>query len=1351
MKSSAKNTESATSTNASFFQSDKGNGTFFAEDQASSATFFAPVQTKLTIGAPNDPYEQEADAMADRIVGGEVTGAERVSSAAPGIQQKPAFESPGIMDLHSSRAGQLIQGKEATTTPNGDFSGQLASSKGAGSGLPRETRSRMEGGFGADFSQVRVHTGSQAAHMSASIGARAFTHGSDIYFNEGEYQPGTESGDHLIAHELTHTVQQGAVSAGTVSRKPSPNVQASFLDGLGDWLGGVRDRIVNFVRSLPGYFLLAVILGSDPITGERVERNGLNFIRGFMLMLPSGQRKYDELRTSGKLNDAALWIDQQLAMISLIGNMFRSAYQRAKNSLSASDLLDIGGAFTRIRGYFAPAISRAMAFASQVSRQILRFIKDALLNSLVDFIRNRTRAYPLLRIILGRDPITGEEVPRTMENVIHGFLMLTETGEQMYNKMQESGALQRSIDWMRAQIATLPTVAEVMGAFTRVWQELSFDDIFRPVAAFTRIYNTLADPVGRILRFVGAVAWQILLFIKDALLGWLRQNANHIPGYSLLSVILGRDIFTQERVPRTVTNIIRGFMGLIPGGEAQFQQMQESGVIPRAAARINQAIESLGISWAFIRGLFSQIWDSFRITDLLILPVALARVMVRFREPISRLVRFVGVVIMIVIELLLRMVGFPVDLLGQVIANARAAIDDIKRDPMGFLRNLLRAVKRGFERFFGNFVSHLLGGLQAWLFGQVAQAGIEPPQDLSLRSLLGFVMRVLGITLDNILNRLAQRIGPERVARIRSAINTLSGVWSFLTDVMNRGPEAIWERIQSQISNLWDIIINGVRNWVMTRIIQRVTARLISMLDPTGIMAVVNSFLVFWDTVMTFIERLREILQMINSFLQGVRQIAAGSIESAAGFLENALARGLGLAIAWFARLVGLGSLGNRIADMIERARALVNRGIDWLLDRAIRLGGAVLNMGRNAVAAVRNAVANWWRNRVRFRAADGQQHTLYFQGEGEGAVLMIASRPATFRSFITSVDVQGDSAKQTAKTQALEVAGQLDAEKRRRISGGTDQERETAQQTKAANIQALLEQLRPHVSVLFGGGTPSGPPQRTFAGQNSVNFATGTHIIRLHLTNIPGDGSIPTSAAHATYDKINRRKTSTGASYYIRGHLLNHNLGGPGQWTNMVPLSRTGNHQHEAEVESQVKRAYDSGTVIEYNVVPVFTSRNDKGSLLQAIDASGEDATSKQHKREIVTAEDFVPTGLRCEAYALRKVGENQFERQQSLVSKTVNNPVERSLASYHLSAAPRAETLYLNYESDPDKIAQATGLTSSQAEDMIIERASRSTRFGSYRTLLRAAGLTDETVIASRAAELRARSSLSLGPRPS
>ena len=86
--------------------------------------------------------------------------------------------------------------------------GSLRSSLGGGQGLPGPVRSQMESAFGQSFSQVNIHTDSAAAEMSRSIGAKAFTYGNDIFFNQGQFSPDSSSGQHLIAHELAHTVQQ---------------------------------------------------------------------------------------------------------------------------------------------------------------------------------------------------------------------------------------------------------------------------------------------------------------------------------------------------------------------------------------------------------------------------------------------------------------------------------------------------------------------------------------------------------------------------------------------------------------------------------------------------------------------------------------------------------------------------------------------------------------------------------------------------------------------------------------------------------------------------------------------------------------------------------------------------------------------------------------------------------------------------------------------------------------------------------------------------------------------------------------------------------------------------------------
>jgi hypothetical protein len=102
-------------------------------------------------------------------------------------------------------ARQCAGGGEASS----EVEPAIQRARSGGQSLTRTARTQMEPAFGADFSNVRVHTGSQADALNQSLGARAFTTGRDIFFRRGEYSPGSSKGQELLAHELTHVVQQG--------------------------------------------------------------------------------------------------------------------------------------------------------------------------------------------------------------------------------------------------------------------------------------------------------------------------------------------------------------------------------------------------------------------------------------------------------------------------------------------------------------------------------------------------------------------------------------------------------------------------------------------------------------------------------------------------------------------------------------------------------------------------------------------------------------------------------------------------------------------------------------------------------------------------------------------------------------------------------------------------------------------------------------------------------------------------------------------------------------------------------------------------------------------------------------
>ncbi len=113
-------------------------------------------------------------------------------------------------DEEMTEESDTVQLKSKSVDSGDDVSSQIQSAKGGGLPMEDSIKSEMESGFGHDFSNVRIHTGSGASNMNKSLGAKAFTTGNDIFFNEGEYQPNAKSGKQLLAHELTHTLQQGS-------------------------------------------------------------------------------------------------------------------------------------------------------------------------------------------------------------------------------------------------------------------------------------------------------------------------------------------------------------------------------------------------------------------------------------------------------------------------------------------------------------------------------------------------------------------------------------------------------------------------------------------------------------------------------------------------------------------------------------------------------------------------------------------------------------------------------------------------------------------------------------------------------------------------------------------------------------------------------------------------------------------------------------------------------------------------------------------------------------------------------------------------------------------------------------
>jgi hypothetical protein len=181
------------------------------------------IQPKLTVGPAQDNYEIEADNIADKVMRMPDSSIQRCTdcgcdeegllqtkrlsgSITPLAIQRKSSMNPFAGVLESLQAAMMPTDPGKSFEAGSSIESRLSASKGGGAPLPEDFRTTMEDRFGADFSGVRVHP--EDDETCHALNAEAFTHGRDIHLPSGKYQPGTFSGQRLLAHELTHVIQQ---------------------------------------------------------------------------------------------------------------------------------------------------------------------------------------------------------------------------------------------------------------------------------------------------------------------------------------------------------------------------------------------------------------------------------------------------------------------------------------------------------------------------------------------------------------------------------------------------------------------------------------------------------------------------------------------------------------------------------------------------------------------------------------------------------------------------------------------------------------------------------------------------------------------------------------------------------------------------------------------------------------------------------------------------------------------------------------------------------------------------------------------------------------------------------------
>ncbi|HET9516276.1 MAG TPA: DUF4157 domain-containing protein, partial [Actinoplanes sp.] len=512
------------------------------------------VQPKLSVSQPGDRFERRADAVAAQVA----------------LDTAPTGPAPAVARLAAPGGAPADPGPAAGDSGPAGLEALLAS-PGPGSPIPADVRARIEPHLGFALGEVAVHSHAAAQAAAAQLGARAFTAGGHIFLGAGESATDVP----LMAHEATHVVQQRTVDVYRLQRESD-----SFLPDF------IMDEVRDLAHAVPGYTMLTVVAGYDPIANRTVDRSPQNLVRGVMGLVPFGSLVADKLLELGVLQDAFRIIDAGLLANNLTLERIQREIDQAWNELSISNGID--GNIAVINRRVAGLYQDALAFVRGILDQIMQLIRDAAVGLAEKYLVG-TPVWELTKKVLHHDPLRGTPVTAPTVEILADFLTLIGK-QQALAQMQERGTLQQTADWLDTQIGQFQSLVGELGAlFEAGWNAIQPANLANLADNLSKLARDAVGFAQRVGAFAGEVVATVLRFIKNALLDWLSREAGGLRGFRLMTVILGQDPFTGKAVPRTAENLIGGFIALLPGGEATYQKLAEAGVIADAGAQIEGA------------------------------------------------------------------------------------------------------------------------------------------------------------------------------------------------------------------------------------------------------------------------------------------------------------------------------------------------------------------------------------------------------------------------------------------------------------------------------------------------------------------------------------------------------------------------------------------------------------------------------------------------------------------------------------------------------------------------------------------------------------------------------------------
>jgi len=680
--------------------------------------------------------------------------------------------------------------------------------------------------------------------------------------------------------------------------------------------------------------------------------------------------------------------------------------------------------------------------------------------------------------------------------------------------------------------------------------------------------------------------------LKALILEKLSRYAYHIPGFYLLVYILGKNPITGKPVERNFSNLLTGIVSIIPGSSAVIKKIRDSGVAEKVGEWIDGKLKELNLSWDYVKSVFKNAVNSLTLKDLKDPIGAINKVAQIISPLILKIKLFAGSIIQKIPEIIfvsiLKVLKAPVNIIMSVINKGKNTLSLILNDPIGFLKNLVSAVKLGFINFKTNIFKHLKKAFVDWLLGQLSSAGLKLPEKFDIKGIFSLIFQVLGLTYENIKNKLIKKLGREKVERIEKGL-------TFVKEFSTKGTKSISQflsqKFSERLNKIKDDIFSQIKKWVVFRIIRSAVEKLILMWNPAG--AIFEAVRTIYNIISFFYENIKRIKDVVISIFNSISQIALGQIKKAANYVENSLSKTLPLAINFLARFLKLGGLPKKIKNIIKKVRKpvdkLIDRLVDYIVEKGSKLLSSLVKKGKEKVSML----IQWWKRKISVKTGK-KVYKIFFETRGNRAHLMISSSPKkSYREFINQLIKEYKlKSEDSVVIQLIEIGKKLD-------------KRKTGLNKDKKKVREIIKDLNRFGNLIKEISTAGECPPSViqYKGVNRLGGAKEMKAVTLSKINV--EGSKP-SDNPPIWERLEPIRNFPPV--YIQGHLLNENLGGPGKRWNLTPITKQANKNHYEKVEKFLTEKIKKGKncpVFEYHVKVKYGKKREKRKLQEELESA--------------------------------------------------------------------------------------------------------------------------------------------------